>query len=123
MRFITAALAGCLLALPVTWATADTKTPAKNEADKLVCAKNDDVEKIMEDKGYSLLLNMTRKEDNKEGIIESLWVGGQSAVVTASVPNTDTSCLLANMDNVIINPNAIESIWEAYKKQNKQKDI
>ena len=115
---------GILFALGASFAIASPKEEAiKKEEDKLVCAKNNDVEKIMADKGYYLLLNMTRKEDNKEGIIESLWIGGTSAVVTASVQNTDTSCLIANMNNVIINPNAIESIWEAYKKQNKQNDI
>lgn len=105
-----------------TLSTALADTPKKKEED-IPCAKNTDIEVIMKDKGYTLLLNMTRKEDNKDGIIESLWVGGQSAVITATVPNSDSSCLIANMGNVIVNPNTIEEIWEAYKKQTKQKDI
>lgn len=120
-KFIVPALVGSLLAIPVTWATADTTPPVKKE--ELSCANNTDVEKIMAEKGYTILLNMTRKEDNKEGIIESLWIGGSNAVITATTPNGEASCFIANMNNVIINPNAIESIWEAYKKQNKQKDI
>lgn len=111
---------GILLALGVTAAFANPKEADKNE---MPCAKNVDIEKIMEEKGYSLVLNMTRKQDNKEGIVESLWVGGQDAVITATVPNADSSCMIATMNNVIINPNAIEGIWEAYKKQTKQKDI
>lgn len=119
MNFIVSALIGCLLAIPVTWATA----APKKEEDKLVCAKNNDVEKIMADKGYALLMNMIRTEDNKEGIVESLWIGGTVVIITASIPTTDTSCIIANMQNVIVNPNTVEQIWEAYKKQMKQKDI
>lgn len=121
MKFITAALTGCLLAVSINWATAETKTPSKKE--EMPCAKNVDIEKIMTEKGYSLLLNMTRKENNKDGIIESLWIGGQSAIITATVPNADSSCLVTNMEGVVINPYTVEQIWETYKKQNKQKDI
>jgi hypothetical protein len=96
------------------------EAPKKEE---LPCASNKDIEKIMNDKGYALLLNMTRKEDNKEGVIETVWIGGENIVVTATVPKGETSCLIANMGNVIVNPNAIEEIWENYKKQTKQKDI
>lgn len=96
------------------------EAPKKEE---LPCASNKDIEKIMNDKGYTLLLNMTRKEDNKDGIIETLWVGGINAAITATTPKGETSCLIASMSNVIVNPNAIEEIWENYKKQTKQKDI
>ena len=96
------------------------EAPKKEE---LPCASNKDIEKIMNDKGYTLLLNMTRKEDNKDGIIETLWIGGINAVVTATTKDGEASCLIANMNNVIVNPNAIEEIWENYKKQTKQKDI
>lgn len=99
------------------------KEERKETINEMPCAKNVDIEKIMADKGYAILLNMTRKEDNKEGIIESLWIGGQNVAITATVPNSGSSCLIANMENVIVNPNAIEAIWENYKKQNKQKDI
>lgn len=91
--------------------------------EEMPCAKNADVEKIMEEKGYMVLLNMTRKENNKDGIVESLWVSGTNAVITATVPNADSSCFIVNMENVTMNPNAIEAIWNAYKKQNNQKDI
>ena len=57
-----------LLALVSSIAFAAPKEAPKS--DDLPCAKNVDIEKIMEEKGYSLLLNMTRKEDNKEGIVE-----------------------------------------------------
>lgn len=118
MKFIFFALLGCLLAVPVTWATT---TPKKEP--ELACADNKDIEKIMNEKGYSLLLNMTRREDNKEGIVETLWVGGSNAVITATTKNGTASCFIASMNNVIINPQTIEDIFEIYKKQNKQKDI
>lgn len=121
MRFITAALVGCLLALPVTWATAETKPASKD--DDIPCAKNTDVEKVMNDKGYALVLNMKRTEKNPEGIIETLWLGGQDAVITATTPKGEYSCIISQFNNVIVNPQAIEGIWENYKKQTKQKDI
>ena len=96
---------------------------AEVKKEELPCADNKDIEKIMSDKGYSLLLNMTRKEGNKEGVIETVWIGGTNIVVTGTVPKGETSCMIATMGNVIVNPNAIEEIWNNYKKQTKQKDI
>ena len=96
---------------------------AEAKKEELPCADNKDIEKIMNDKGYALLLNMTRKDDNKDGIIETVWIGGQNIVVTATVPKGETSCLIANMGNVIVNPETVEAIWNNYKKQTKQKDI
>lgn len=96
---------------------------AEAKKEELPCASNKDIEKIMNDKGYALLLNMTRKEDNKDHVIESIWIGGQNIAITGTVPKGETSCLIAQMENVIVNPNAIEEIWENYKKQTKQKDI
>jgi hypothetical protein len=96
---------------------------AEAKKEELPCASNKDIEKIMNDKGYALLLNMTRKEDNKDGIIETVWIGGQNIVVTATVPKGETSCLIANMGNVIVNPETVEAIWNNYKKQTNQKDI
>lgn len=116
MRFITAALIGCALALPVTWATAETN---KEEKDKMICVTNEELEKIMVDKNYDILLNMT----NPDGVIESIWTAGQQIIITAAVPNEKKSCLLAAMSKVTYNPKAIEEVWETYKKQTKQKDI
>lgn len=96
---------------------------AEAKKEEMPCASNKDIEKIMNDKGYALLLNMTRREDNKEGVIETVWIGGQNIAITATLPKADTSCLIANMSNVIVNPNAIEEIWNNYKKQTNQKDI
>lgn len=115
-KFIVPIFLGLFLSTQISWATEAKK-------DEMPCAKNVDIVKIMEDKGYAILLNMTRKENNKDGIIESVWIGGQNIVITATAPNSDSSCFIANMENVIVNPNAIEAIWENYKKQNKQKDI
>lgn len=91
--------------------------------DDLPCAKNTEVEKVMNDKGYALVLNMHRTEKNPEGVIESLWIGGQNAVITATTPKGEFSCIISQFNNVIVNPQAIEGIWENYKKQTKQKDI
>ena len=92
---------------------------AEKKEDNLVCISNAELDKTMQDKGYTILLNMT----NENKVVETVWVSGQTISITAAVPNEDKSCLLAMMDNVTYNPNAIEGIWEVYKKQSKQKDI
>ena len=116
-KFMAAALLGCLLAIPLTWATA--KETPKKEEEKLVCVSNDTLDKTMKEKGYGVLLNMTN--DNK--VVQTVWVSGQSIMITAAVPQQDNSCLLAVMNDVTYNPTAIEQIFEIYKKQTKQKDI
>jgi hypothetical protein len=99
---------------------ANAKETPKTSANKqIVCLTNTELDKIMTDKGYDILLNMT----NNDGVVESVWYGGKSIVITASVPNEKKSCLLATMSDVTYNPKAVEEIWETYKKQTKQKDI
>lgn len=118
-RFMAAALTGCLLAVPLTWATAKDAPKKEQAEEKLVCVTNAELDKTMKDKGYGVLLTMT----NENKIVETVWVGGQSITITAAVPNEDKNCLLAMMSDVTYNPTAIEQIYEIYKKQTKQKDI
>ena len=92
------------------------EAPKKEE---MTCLGNAELDKLMTDKNYDILLQMT----NLEGVVETIWAGGRSIVITAGVPNQDKSCLLAQMTNVTYNPKAIEETWETYKKQTKQKDI
>lgn len=92
---------------------------AKKEDEKMLCVTNEELDKIMVSKNYDIMLNMT----NSDGVVESIWTGGQTIVITAAVPNEKKSCLLATMSKVTYNPKAIEDIWETYKKQTKQKDI
>ena len=87
--------------------------------DDMICLSNKDLDKTMVEKGYDVLLTMK----NEEGVVESVWTGGQSIAITAAVPNQDKSCLLAMMKDVTFNPKAVEEIWETYKKQTSQKDI
>jgi hypothetical protein len=87
--------------------------------DEMVCVTNAELDKIMVEKGYDILLTMK----NEDGVVESVWAGGQSITITAAIPNQDKSCLLAIMSGVTYNPKAIEEVWETYKKQTKQKDI
>ena len=95
------------------------EAPKKEENTDIVCVTNAELDKMMVEKGYDILLNMT----NENGVVESVWTTGQSIVITAAVPNEKKSCLLANMKDVTYNPKAIEEVWETYKKQTKQKDI
>jgi hypothetical protein len=91
----------------------------KKEDEKMLCVTNEELDKIMVSKNYDILLNMT----NPDGIVESVWTGGQNIVITAAVPKENKSCLLTTMTSVTYNPKAIEEVWETYKKQTKQKDI
>ena len=97
---------------------AHSKEVPKKE-DNLVCVSNAELDKSMKDKSFGVLLSMT----NENKVVETVWVSGQSITITAAVPNEDKSCLLAVMSDVTYNPNAIEQIYEIYKKQTKQKDI
>ena len=92
---------------------------APKKEDNLICVSNAELDKSMKDKSYGVLLTMT----NENKVVETVWVSGQSITITAAVPNEDKSCLLAVMSEVTYNPNAIEQIYEIYKKQTKQKDI
>ena len=87
--------------------------------DTLICVTNEVLDKTMVEKGFDVLLTMK----NEDGVVESVWAGGQSISITAAVPNENKSCLMAIMHDVTFNPKAIEEIWETYKKQTKQKDI
>lgn len=95
-----------------------TEAP-KKEDEKMICVTNEELDKIMVSKNYDILLNMT----NADGVVESVWTGGQTIVITAAVPNEQKSCLLATLTKVTFNPKAIEDVWETYKKQTNQKDI
>ena len=98
---------------------ADNAKSAEAKKDDMICLSNKDLDKTMVEKGYDVLLTMK----NEEGVVESVWTGGQSIAITAAVPNQDKSCLLAMMKDVTFNPKAVEEIWETYKKQTSQKDI
>ena len=87
--------------------------------DEMICLTNAELDKMLSEKGYDILLNMT----NPDSVVESVWTAGQSVIITAAVPNEKKSCLLAVMKDVTFNPKAIEEVWETYKKQTKQKDI
>lgn len=119
MRYTTAILLGCLLPLSFTLATAKERMDGKKTEDNLICIANPELDKTMKEKGYGVLLTM--RNENK--IVETVWVTGQSIMITAAVPEIDKSCLLASMDDVTFNPTVIEQIFEIYKKQTKQKDI
>ncbi len=118
LKFMSAALIGCLLAIPVTWATAkDTPKPAE---EKLVCDKKEAVAKTFEDKKFFSLLSMT----NKEKVVETIWISGSTIAITAAAPNTDTVCLLAMMDEVIYNSDTVEGLFKVFESQrNKEKGI
>ena len=118
-RFMAAALVGCALAIPVTWATASPKAPAKQE-EKLVCDKKENIVKTFEDKKFFSLLSMT----NKEGVVETIWISGATIAITAAVPKEDQVCLLAMMSDVVYNSDTIQGLNKVFEQQlNKEKGI
>lgn len=97
--------------------TSSLAAETKNE-DKLVCTKIDEVTKIMNDKKFFHLLNMT----NKNGVTETIWVGGTDIVITAQ--DKESSCVIAMMKDVVYDPDTLQGLVKAYEiQQKKQKDI
>lgn len=85
------------------------------EATKMLCDEPAKMEAVLSEKGYYHLLDMK----NENGVVEQLWTGGRSMIITA---NKDKKiCLLSQADDVTYNPYTIEKIIEAYKKT--QKDL
>ena len=53
---------------------------AEKKEDNLVCISNAELDKTMQDKGYTILLNMT----NENKVVETVWVSGQTISITAA---------------------------------------
>lgn len=115
-KILAIILATGLLMLPVRAAeTPSAPTPVPTIKD--VCEKMDKITEIMKGKNYFHLLNM----ENADGVVQSIWVGGTSLIVTAQ--KGDESCLLTVMDGVTYNPDTLKSLVEVYKKQTSEKDV
>lgn len=110
-----------LLALPFTWSAslgAPTKKDEPVTGEKIVCEKTESVVKLMNEKGFYHLLNMT----NKDNVVENIWISGQDIVITAQTE--DSTCMLAFMKDVTYNPDTLQGLVKAYEMQKgKQKDI
>lgn len=120
-KFIVSGLTLGLLALPFTWSAslgAPTKKDEPVTGEKIVCEKTESVVKMMNDKNFFHLLNMT----NKDGVVENIWISGQDIVITAQTE--DSTCMLAFMKDVTYNPDTLQGLVKAYEMQKgKQKDI
>lgn len=104
-----------ILVFSILFATACLAEEKKNDDQKLVCGKSKDMEKVLNDKGYIHLLDMT-----SDDIVQSLWIGGKSIIATAQVPGEkDVSCLLKNFTDVTLNPVTITEIYKALQKTQK----
>ena len=66
---------------------------------------------------------------NKENVIETIWVSGQSIAITATPPKTqanaeDTVCLIALMKDVVYNSDTVEGLYKVFEAQlQKEKGI
>lgn len=97
---------------------APTKKDEPTTGEKIVCEKTESVVKMMNDKNFFHLLNMT----NKDNVVENIWISGQDIVITAQTE--DSTCMLAFMKDVTYNPDTLQGLVKAYEKQQgKQKDI
>ena len=110
---------GVLIALGASFAiAAEAPKEAPKKEEKNVCVKTEDIQKVMNDKGYFTLLNMT----NKNKVIETVWIAGTTVVITAQ--DDKDSCVLAMLDDVVYNPDTLQGLLKAYEsQQKKQKDI
>lgn len=81
---------------------------------KDTCGDPASMEKVLIDKGYFHLLDMK----NSNGVIEQLWTGGQSMVITAE--KDKKVCLVGTADDVTYNPTTLQKIIEVWKKTQKE---
>lgn len=90
---------------------------AEESKDKeLACGENAQMEKILNEKGYSHLFDMT----SSKGVVQSFWAGGRSMVITAQNPEKKgISCLLEQSEAVTYNPVTITEIYNAFQKSQK----
>ena len=90
-----------------------------DEGKQLACGENEKLEKLLNEKGYVHLLDMTEEMSGKN-IVQSLWAGGRDLIVTAQKPDEkNISCILSTNKNVTYNPNTITSIYEVLQKTQK----
>lgn len=83
----------------------------------MVCEKTATIQKRLQDKGYFSLLNMK----NSDSVIETIWVGGQSAIITALVPDSDSTCILAMMTDTVYNSDTLQGLYKAWDQQETKK--
>ena len=99
------------------------EAPKKDELP--ICDTRENTIKTLTGQKYFPLLNMT----NKENVIETIWVSGQSIAITATPPKTqanaeDTVCLIAMMKDVVYNSDTIEGLYKVFEAQmQKEKGI
>lgn len=82
--------------------------------EKVLCDEGTKMEAVLLEKGYFHLLDM--KNDN--GVVEQLWTGGRSMVITAQKDNK--ICLLSTAEEVVYNPVTLQKIIEVFKKTQKE---
>ena len=73
------------------------------------------MEKVINEKGYHHLLDMTAEN----GVVESIWAGGQQIIATAQ-KDDKTLCFLTTFSNVTYNPKTIEKIYNVFKSTQKE---
>ena len=101
---------GLILTMLATPAFAEEK-----ETPKFVCGPNADMEKVLDEKGYHHLLDMTAEN----GVVEQFWVGGQQMIATAQKDEKNL-CFLTTFKNTTFNPKTIEKIYNIYKSTQKE---
>ena len=122
MKYAIIAIVGSVLgSLTFQYLNQANAAPSKEQPkteEKLVCEKTENVAKMMNEKGFFHLLNMT----NDSKVVETIWISGTSIAITAQTG--DDSCFLAMMNDVTYNPDTLQGLVNAYEKQKgKQKDI
>ena len=100
-RFVLA----LLILFPVT---ALAEEPKK----EIVCAKPTVTEKVLNEKGYFHLLDVTMENGTKS----QFWTGGKDFIIT--VTKDDALCLATTGTDVVFNPKTLEKILEVWNKSN-----
>ena len=91
-----------------------TTAMAETKNDNSLCDVPSKMEEVLQEKGYFHLLDMK----NENGVMEQLWSGGRSMVITAE--KDKKICLVSTAGEVTYNPVTLQKIIEVYKKSQKE---
>jgi hypothetical protein len=110
-----------LIMLAAILASFSAQAKSQPKKDELpICESKENVIKYMNESKFFPLLNM----NNKEGVVETIWITGQAIAITTSPPKSEMTCLIAMMKDVVYNSDTVTGLYKVFEAQlNKEKGI
>jgi hypothetical protein len=98
------------LAILSTFLLYTSMASAKEPKQEVICAKPSVTEKVLNEKGYFHLLDVTMENGTKS----QFWSGGQDLIIT--ITKDDALCLATTGHDVTYNPMTLDKIMEIWNK-------